>query len=177
MQGCHKPSICKTQYLQSAIKQKHSNKMRYVCTTLCVCERERWESMTQWEPSERIKLPCFSFPSLRKTWDWPSNASDYRRDNDSSSVHGDVFLSFGIFAVGKNRVLNMLRAAWRPGQCFSGKHSRSTNLHVSLLGGGRWVWTIKAKSGAEHCSRGCHKLVFAFTLSLTLLLFLRWNST
>lgn len=120
--------------------------MRYVCTTLCVCVRERWESMTQWETSERIKLPCSSFPSLRKTWDWPTNASDYRRDKDSSSVHGDVFLSFGVFAVGKNRVLNMLRAAWRrPGQCFSGKDSRSTNLHVSLLGGGRWVWTTKVE--------------------------------
>lgn len=60
------------------------------------------------------KAPLFFFPffeeDLTLSWARRTNASDYRRDKDSSSVHGDVFLSFGFFVVGKNRVLNMLRA-------------------------------------------------------------------
>ena len=156
--------------------------MRYVCTTVCVWERDRWESVTQWEPSERIKLPCSSFPSLRKTWDWAGHAGQMpliTEETRTVPLCMDTFsFHLDFLQLGKTGCWILLRAVWRrAGQCFSGEDSCSTNLHVSLLGGGRCVWTTKVKSDAEHCSHGCHKVALAFTLSLTLLLFLRWNST
>ena len=65
------------------------------------------------------KAPLFFFPffeeDVRLSWACRTNASDYRRDKDSSSVHGHVFLSFGFFAVGKNRVLNIVKGSVKKG--------------------------------------------------------------